>query len=124
MALGTAGPGTKIIFGVHEEYSLSYFPLKLLCITVVPCAFLCKPYRDVAKKLAWGCRVKFTLVCLSTMGEGGQAWVSKTCSVLDTLPYSVSTILTPHGWDRRKKFEIPMAGERYLGNGVCKYSIL
>ena len=40
------------------------------------------------------------------MEAGGQEWVSKTCSVLDTLPYSVSTILTPHGWDRRKKFEI------------------
>ena len=39
------------------------------------------------------------------MGAGGQAWVSKTCSVLDTLPYSVSTILTAHGWGRRKKFE-------------------
>ena len=54
MALGTAGPGTKIIFGANEEYSLSYFRLKLLCITVVPCAFLCKPYRDVAKNLLHG----------------------------------------------------------------------
>ena len=40
------------------------------------------------------------------MGAGGQAWVAKTRSVLDTLPYSVSAILTPHGWGRRKKFEI------------------
>ena len=40
------------------------------------------------------------------MGAGGQAWVAKTRSVLDTLPYFVSTILTPHGWGRRKKFEI------------------
>ena len=44
MALGAAGPGTEIIFGASEEYSLSYFPLKLLCITVV---------------------------CLNTMGAGG-----------------------------------------------------
>ena len=35
MALGTAGPGTEIIFRANEEYSLSHFPLKLLCITVV-----------------------------------------------------------------------------------------
>ena len=31
---------------------------------------------------------------------------SKTRSILDTLPYSVSTILTPHCWGRRKQFEI------------------
>ena len=30
MALGTEGPGTEIIFKANEEYSLSYFPLKLL----------------------------------------------------------------------------------------------
>ena len=35
MALGTAGPGTELIFRANEEYFLSYFPLKLLCITVV-----------------------------------------------------------------------------------------
>ena len=40
------------------------------------------------------------------MGAGGQAWVAKTRSVLDTLSYSVSTILTPHGWGKRKKFEM------------------
>ena len=61
-ALGTAEPGTEIIVRANEEYSLSYFPLKLLCITVVPCIFLFKPYRDVAKKpFAWGGRkVKFS----------------------------------------------------------------
>ena len=51
------------------------------------------------------------------MGAGGQAWVSKTCSVVDTLPYSVSTILTPHG-GRRKEFEIKgsqMAENAILG---------
>ena len=26
------------------------------------------------------------------MGTGGQAWVSKTCNVFDTFPYSVPTI--------------------------------
>ena len=40
------------------------------------------------------------------MGEGGQAWVANTRSVLDTLPYSVSTVLTGHGWARSKKFEM------------------
>ena len=61
MALGTAGPGTETIFGANEEYSLSYFPLKLLCITVVPCVFLFKPYREVAKNvLREGCKVKFS----------------------------------------------------------------
>ena len=60
-ALRTAGPGTEIIFEAKAEYSSSYSPLKLLCITVVPCIFLFKPYRDVAKK-NWdeACKVKFT----------------------------------------------------------------
>ena len=40
------------------------------------------------------------------MRAGRQAWVAKTCSVLDTLPYSASIVLTPHGWGRRKKFEV------------------
>ena len=35
---------------------------------------------------------------------------------LDTLPYSVSTILTPHGWGRRKKFEIKAL--RWLENAI------
>ena len=56
MALGTAGPGTEIIFRANEEYSLSYFPLKLLCFTVVPCIFLFKPYRDVAENFLHGVR--------------------------------------------------------------------
>ena len=61
MALGTAGPGTEIIFGANKEYSLSYFPLKLLCITVVPCVFLFKPYREVANNLLReGYKVKFS----------------------------------------------------------------
>ena len=50
------------------------------------------------------------------MGAGGQAWVAKTRSVLDTLPYSVSTMLTPHGWGRRKKFEIKAL--RWLENAI------
>ena len=58
--LRTAGPGTEIIFGANAEYSSSYYPLKLLCITVVPCVFLFKPYRDVAKGLLHGAyKVKF-----------------------------------------------------------------
>ena len=45
------------------------------------------------------------------MGAGGQAWVAKTCSVLDTLPYSVSSSFSSRSFDspwlgRRKKFEI------------------
>ena len=39
----TARPGTEIIFGANEEYSSSHSPLKLLCITGVPCVFLFKP---------------------------------------------------------------------------------
>ena len=59
-ALSTAGPGTEIIFEANAEYSSSYSPLKLLCITVVPCVFLFKPYRDVAKNFLDGaCKVKF-----------------------------------------------------------------
>ena len=50
------------------------------------------------------------------MGAGGQAWVANTFSVLDTLPYSASTILTPHGWGRRKKFEIKAL--RWLENAI------
>ena len=50
------------------------------------------------------------------MGAGGQAWVENTCSVLDTLPYSVSTVVTPHGWGRRKKFEIKAL--RWLENAI------
>ena len=50
------------------------------------------------------------------MGAGGQAWVEKTYSVLDTFLYSVSTILTPHGWGRRKKFEIKAL--RWLENTI------
>ena len=42
------------------------------------------------------------------MGSGGQAYVSKTCSVLDTLPYSVSTVLT--GWGRRKNLKLRLSG--------------
>ena len=60
-ALGTAGPGTEIILGINEEYSSVYSLLRLLCIMVVPCVFLLKPYRDVAKSLLLGgCKVKFT----------------------------------------------------------------
>ena len=60
MALRTARPGTEIIFGANAEYSSSYSPLKLLCITVVLCVFLFKAYRDVAKNLLHGaCKVKF-----------------------------------------------------------------
>ena len=51
MALESSGPGTKIMFGANEEYSLSHFQLKLLCITVVPCFFLFIPYREVAENL-------------------------------------------------------------------------
>ena len=59
-ALRTAGPGAEIIFGANAEYSSSYSPLKLLCITVVPCVFLFKPYRDVAKNLLHGAsKIKF-----------------------------------------------------------------
>ena len=51
-ALGPAGPGTEIIFGVNEEYSSSCSRLKFYAsrhvITVVPCVFLLKPYGDVA----------------------------------------------------------------------------
>ena len=50
------------------------------------------------------------------MGAGGQAWVTKTTSVLDTLPYSVSIILTPHGWGRRKTFEVKSF--RWLENAI------
>ena len=39
-----------------------------------------------------GCKVKFTSICLSAMGAGGQAWTSKTCNVLGNFPYSVSSI--------------------------------
>ena len=49
------------------------------------------------------------------MGAGGQAWVAKTRSVLDTLPYSLSTILTPHGW-AEKLFEIKAL--RWLENAI------
>ena len=60
-ALWTAGPGTKIISGANAEHSSSNSLLKLLCITIVSCGFLCKPYRDVAKNLLHGaCKVKFT----------------------------------------------------------------
>ena len=65
------------------------------------------------------------------MGAGGQAWVANTCSVFDTLPYSVSTVLTPHGWSRRKKFEIKALRwleKAILGlvfaNTVCYKSII
>ena len=59
-ALRTAGHGTEIIFGANAEYSLSYSLFKLLCITVVPCVFVFKPYRDVAKNLLYGaCKAKF-----------------------------------------------------------------
>ena len=50
------------------------------------------------------------------MGAGGQAWVANTCSVLDTLPYSVSAVLTSHGWSKRKKFEIKAL--RWLENAI------
>ena len=62
MALGTAGPGTEIIFGANEEYSLNYFPLKLLCVMVVPCIFLFKPSIQgrCESLLCGGCKVKFT----------------------------------------------------------------
>ena len=82
-ALGTAGPGTEIILGASEEHSSSYFPLKLLCITVVLCVFLFKSHTQgrCEKPFAWGCRVKFTRICLNTMGAGGKIWVSKTCNV-------------------------------------------
>ena len=60
MALRTAGPGIESIFGAHAKYSSRYSPLKVLCITVVPCVFLFKPYRDVGKNLLHGaCKVKF-----------------------------------------------------------------
>ena len=60
-ALRTAGPGTEIFFGRNAEYSSNYSPLKVSCITVVPCIFLFKPYRDVAKILLDGaCKVKFS----------------------------------------------------------------
>ena len=42
--------------------------------------------------------------------------MAKTCSVLDTLPYSVSTILTPHGWGRRKRFELKAL--RWMENAI------
>ena len=38
-----------------------------------------------------GCKVKFTWICLSAIGAGGQAWTSKTCNVLGNFPYSVSS---------------------------------
>ena len=61
MALGTVRPGTDIILGANKEYSSSYAPLKLLCITAVPCACLFKLYWDVARNLLHkGCTVKFT----------------------------------------------------------------
>ena len=116
-ALRTAGPGTKSIFGANAAYSSSYSPLKFFCITVVPCVFLFKPYRDVANNVLHGaCKVKFSWVCLNTIGAGGQAWVAQISSALETLPYSVSTILTPHGWGRRKKFEIRAL--RWLENAI------
>ena len=60
MVLRTAEPRSEIIFGANAEYSSSYSPLKLLCITVVPCVFLFKPYRDVAKTFCTG-RVRLNL---------------------------------------------------------------
>ena len=53
---------------------------------------------------------------MNTIGAGGQARVAKTCSVLETLPYSVSANLTPHGWGRRKKGEIKAL--RWLVNAI------
>ena len=50
------------------------------------------------------------------MGAGGQAWVVQICSILDTLPYSMSTILSSHGWGGRKKFEIKAL--RWLENAI------
>ena len=52
VALGTVGHGTEIIFGASEEYSLSYFRLKFLCITVVPCVFLCN-HTGTLQKTFW-----------------------------------------------------------------------
>ena len=50
------------------------------------------------------------------MGSGRQAWVSKTCNVLDTLPYSLSTIGITMAEERRKKFEIKAL--RWLENTI------
>ena len=59
MALATEGPGTEIIFRANEEYSSSYSPLKLVCITVVPCLFL--TIQGHCKILLHGeCKVKVT----------------------------------------------------------------
>ena len=41
---------------------------------------------------------------------------SKDLQCINTLTYSVSTILTPHGWGRRKKFEIKAL--RWLENAI------
>ena len=55
-ALGTAGPGTEIIYWANEEYSLSHSPLKLLCIAVVLCIFIFKARMQgrCEKPFAWG----------------------------------------------------------------------
>ena len=50
------------------------------------------------------------------MRAGRQAWVAKTCSVLETFPCSASTISTPHGWGRRKQFEVKAL--RWLENAI------
>ena len=50
------------------------------------------------------------------MGAGGQAWVSKTCNALDTLPYSVTTIGITMVGTREKKFE--MKALRWLENVI------
>ena len=74
VALGTAGPGTEIIFGANEENSSSYAQLKLLCITDVPCvSYINHAYRDVAKNLLFG-EVRLNI----PESAGGETWVSKT----------------------------------------------
>ena len=83
----------------------------------MPYIFLCKAYRDVAKTFCMGYWVKFTGVSLNTMGAGEQTWVSKTCSVLDTLLYSVFTIFDCP-WLGCVQFEIKAF--RWLENAILE----
>ena len=50
------------------------------------------------------------------MGAEAQAWILKTCNVLDTLPYFVSTIGLTMVGAGEKAFE--MKAVRWLGNVV------